>query len=333
MTSQSRFYTPVTFTGDLEMKPILVTQVIAGVRQAHKLNVQRHVKLGQFKKHLSARGLIGSLYINGRCYDRADDGEELELQLSTVEIWRKAPLRFPNELSEVSVYTLPLCVKKPQKIKALKCFHTTKLDDLKFFIQDHCGIPVSLQQFKGIRSDGRVTRKMTNLRKHQAISFRMYGEGDLLLVVDYSIEKCVPDKVLDSCKTRQLISQEIGSSEWKGIARLLGLNDTEIDDIKSDNESIREQKYEALRAWHRIKGEAATWRALVCACVESKNMALAEKVVKFCKSLINLWYRTHCIVLDNVLPLQISQKKAHQKHPKPCKLHNFRQHLQQFDSP
>ena len=289
MASKSRFYAPEVYSGDLEVKQVLVTLVIRGVKQPKptKISVQQRVKLGQLKKHLSARGLAGSLYIDRRCYDRADDNEELELQHSTVEIRRKSPLR-PNELSEVSVSTFALVGKRRLlfQIKDLKCFHTTKLDDLKFFIQDHCGIPVCLQQFKGIRSDGRETRKMINLSRLKAISFNMYGEGDLLLVVDsnnshYKVENHVPDEELRSNRHQQLISQEI-ISNWQGLARLLGLTNTEIDGISQGN-SYTNQSFEALRTWHKTKGKHATWRALVCACIENKKKALAEKIVDICK--------------------------------------------------
>lgn len=292
MTSQSRFYSPAVFTGNLELKEVLVYVFAFGKRQPNptKIKVREFTKLDHFKRHLAARGLSGSLYIDGTCCDKVDEGEVLELWRSKVEVRVKTQLKLsPSDLSEVTVYTSPPCgTRQLPTIKGLKCFRTTRLDDLMFFIQDHASIPVEAQLFKGIRPDGGVTRKLTNLRKYSPNGFEMYGMGNLLLVVDHQkpkcVEKLVPNEELHSVKARQLISQEIG--HWKGLARLLGLQDNDIEEILESERHVPDQRYKALLFWHRQNGAAATWRALVRACIENKNLSLAEKIVEICKSWI-----------------------------------------------
>ena len=65
---------------------------------------------------------------------------------------------------------------------------------------------------------------------------------------------------------------------WEELAPTLELSPVQEDEIRNTYGRYGNQKHEALRLWRRIKGSAATYRALIAAAVAISNEQLADNI-------------------------------------------------------
>ena len=127
-------------------------QIVVTVFGRHKsqpnpirIRVKKYTELGTFRRHLKARGITGELYINGECYTNENNSTLLELQHSDIEIQRS---KLIAELIPIHAYILLQGAREAKKINGLKGFQSTKLEDLRFLIQNHTGIPADELSFR-----------------------------------------------------------------------------------------------------------------------------------------------------------------------------------------
>ena len=103
---------------------------------------------------------------------------------------------------------------------------------------------------------------LTYLPLHKA-HFRLGVRGDRMA------EQCRLDDVLSSvspsvldspCTDDHLKKLGLKLSDWSVVAMLLGLEESEIKDIKQSWESTAERGIMMLRKWRQSRGEQATYR-------------------------------------------------------------------------
>ena len=71
----------------------------------------------------------------------------------------------------------------------------------------------------------------------------------------------VSAKVKDSpCSDDHLKKLGLELSDWRVVAMLLGLKDSEIEDIQEKGKSTAERGIMMLRKWRQSRGEKATYR-------------------------------------------------------------------------
>ena len=58
------------------------------------------------------------------------------------------------------------------------------------------------------------------------------------------------------------------ANRWKWLGRALGVDETTVDNIQTENESQEERSYQVLRCWLRAKGSKATVHSLMKAIQE-----------------------------------------------------------------
>ena len=91
----------------------------------------------------------------------------------------------------------------------------------------------------------------------------------------------IPDASLDlplnECqlqKTSELFT------DWKRLARYLGLKEHTIAEIDEDHNTSKERKYQVLYTWSQRKGDDATLKALLqCVEFELGDRELAQRIV------------------------------------------------------
>ena len=66
--------------------------------------------------------------------------------------------------------------------------------------------------------------------------------------------------------------------QWEELSPFLELTKQHESEIRHTFKDYSEQKQEALRRWKRIKGHAATYRALITAATAISNMDLVDNV-------------------------------------------------------
>ena len=75
-------------------------------------------------------------------------------------------------------------------------------------------------------------------------------------------------------KTSELIT------DWKPLARYLGLDSPTIAEIEEDNRNSKERKYQMLYTWSQRKGDDATLKALLqCVEFDLGERDLAQRIV------------------------------------------------------
>ncbi|CAH1250964.1 FADD [Branchiostoma lanceolatum] len=75
------------------------------------------------------------------------------------------------------------------------------------------------------------------------------------------------------------LAGEVGSRQWKRIAREIGLTDPEIDAIEEcERTNLHEKVYQTFRRWRMKKGRRATLDVLAGHLRAVKMAALAEKL-------------------------------------------------------
>ena len=91
----------------------------------------------------------------------------------------------------------------------------------------------------------------------------------------------VPAEDLDRELTDlQLASISKHLVEWPEKARGLGLEEGEIDDIKKDYSSSREQKRAMMRRWKEINGDRATLNSLLTVAEQKGWVNFSREVIK-----------------------------------------------------
>ena len=65
---------------------------------------------------------------------------------------------------------------------------------------------------------------------------------------------------LGACSDDHLMTLGLELSDWRVVAMLLGLKDSEIEDIQEKGKSTAERSITMLRRWRQSRGEQATYR-------------------------------------------------------------------------
>lgn len=300
MSGQSKLSQPATITSKWGTVQIDVTIVVRDKPQPNpaKIYVERFTKFSEFKKHIEAKHLKGSLYIDGKRCDHLKGTKLLQLQTSIVEIKQTRPLNLPPTF-QVSVDSQTFSTE----LKGLTCYSDTTLGELKFLIQDRIGVPADEISFKRkvgkelkkVRLDQVVVsfnpstgmgKKGTSKKGTDKKGTEKKDTGKLVL-----IHECKKIKILGSVPEEPMTnrglafaSEKVGS--WKVLAEKgLGLEEPVIDAIESDFkvDGRKEQRYQALLMWRQFNDNKATWRALVRACCLIKNMEVAKRIADACK--------------------------------------------------
>ena len=63
-----------------------------------------------------------------------------------------------------------------------------------------------------------------------------------------------------ACSDDHLKKLGLKLSDWRVVAMLLGLEDSEIEDIQEKGKSTAERSITMLRRWRQSRGEQATYR-------------------------------------------------------------------------
>ena len=232
-----------------------------------ELSTESRITLSDFRKHLKVKGLRGVLYIDGIYRGIKCNGNTI-LQLnsaSQVELRQRTLLR-EQHLFQVSVYFDQ--DKEPIKFK---CPLDTTVDELKFLVQDRCGIPASDLSFKSkINPDKKALDYCSPRNK---------------LVVIHSPN--VPEE--EMTPTTLLWVSKVMLA-WKDLAKYLDLCDSKIHAIENDNNnSTEEKRFKMFWHWHRQNGRNATWRALVKASYRA-DVNLARNIMEVCKLLYTFFH-------------------------------------------
>ena len=91
-----------------------------------------------------------------------------------------------------------------------------------------------------------------NIRELQCSQNRMAVRPDSLMP---------PGEVLDThCSDVHLMEIGLKLTDWRVVAMLLGLEDTEMEDIEEKARSPRERALRMLKRWRQKLGEGATYR-------------------------------------------------------------------------
>ena len=144
-----------------------------------RVRVEKYTELGTFRRHLKARGIVGELYINGECYTNENNSTLLELQHSDIEIQRSKDI---PKLLPIHAYILLEGAREAQKIKGLKGFQSTKVDDLRYIYQDHTGIPADQLSFRKKMGKFGPMQKVNSALSH--LKFTSMGSERLIAVYD-----------------------------------------------------------------------------------------------------------------------------------------------------
>ena len=90
----------------------------------------------------------------------------------------------------------------------------------------------------------------------------------------------IPDASLDlRLNEYQLQKTSELFTDWKHLARYLGLDEPTIAEIDEDNRTSKERKYQVLYKWSQHKGDDATLEALLqCVEVELGDRELAQRI-------------------------------------------------------
>ena len=66
--------------------------------------------------------------------------------------------------------------------------------------------------------------------------------------------------------------------KWEELSPFLGLTELHEIEVRNNFEDYSDQKRQALRKWKEIKGDAATYRAIIDAATAMSNEDLVDKV-------------------------------------------------------
>ena len=67
------------------------------------------------------------------------------------------------------------------------------------------------------------------------------------------------------------------ANDWKFLGRFLGVEETTIGNIETENKSQDERSYQILNSWRRSKGSKATVHSLMKAVQDVGNVDALEK--------------------------------------------------------
>ena len=82
---------------------------------------------------------------------------------------------------------------------------------------------------------------------------------------------------------------------WISYANKLGIEKARQKEIRHNNPSLGEQRFQLLRIWIQQEGKAATWRKFISVCNELRDNSLQDSAISLCK------YKT--VDLINILAL------------------------------
>ena len=101
-------------------------------------------------------------------------------------------------------------------------------------------------------------------------SFQVLKERTILTPVEL-LDAPVSDVDIATIAAEYLVS-------WEELSPYLGLTKQHEADIRKDFKEHSEQKRQALLKWKKIKGNGATYRALITAARATSNMELVDNI-------------------------------------------------------
>ena len=101
------------------------------------------------------------------------------------------------------------------------------------------------------------------------------------ITLDDCIEEFnLADDILDTKCSDEHILAVSSFLDWKGVARYLKLNDSEVGEVESDGRDEQDKRHKTLQKWMSKFAFKATYRNLIQALLDSGRGDHAEKVCK-----------------------------------------------------
>ena len=88
------------------------------------------------------------------------------------------------------------------------------------------------------------------------------------------------DKLNKSCSDEHITSISLFLTNWQTVAPLLGLTETDEEDVEEEGKKTQDKRYKTLRRWKDKNLFKATYRVLVDVFLKLGKANLAEKVCK-----------------------------------------------------
>ena len=92
------------------------------------------------------------------------------------------------------------------------------------------------------------------------------------------------DELNKPCSDEHITYISLFLTNWQAVAPLLGLTETDEEDVKEEGEKTQDKRYKTLRKWKNRNLFKATYRVLVDVFLKLGRADLAEKV---CRLLVN----------------------------------------------
>ena len=107
------------------------------------------------------------------------------------------------------------------------------------------------------------------------------------------------DKLNKPCSDEHITSISLFLANWQTVALLLGLTETDKEDVEEEGKKIQDKRYKTLRKWKDKNLFQATYRVLVDIFFELGRADLAEKVCRLLVDegtykLAELFYQLWC---------------------------------------
>ena len=88
------------------------------------------------------------------------------------------------------------------------------------------------------------------------------------------------DELNKPCSDEHITSISLFLTNWQTVAHLLGLTETDVEDIKEDGKKTQDKRYKTLRKWKDKNLFKATYGALIDVFLKLGRADLAEKVCR-----------------------------------------------------
>ena len=88
------------------------------------------------------------------------------------------------------------------------------------------------------------------------------------------------DKLNKPCSDEHITSISLFLTNWQTVAPLLGLTETDEEDIEEEGKKTQDKRYKTLRRWKDKNLFKATYRVLVDVFLKLGKANLAEKVCR-----------------------------------------------------
>ena len=102
-----------------------------------------------------------------------------------------------------------------------------------------------------------------------------------------------PDKLNKPCSDEDIASTSLFLTNWRTVAPLLGLTETDEEDVEEEGKKMQHKRYSTLQRWKNKYLFKATYRVLVDVFLKLSRADLAERV---CKLLVDKGTKLICII-------------------------------------